>query len=39
MTRFIDEGRIELNNKTVERSIRGISSVAKNALCIARQSG
>jgi transposase len=31
-TRFIDDGRIELDNNTVERSIRGIKLSRKNAL-------
>ncbi len=32
LTRFIDDGRIELDNNTVERSIRGIKLSRKNAL-------
>ena len=32
LTRFIDDGRIELDNNTVERSIRGIKLCRKNAL-------
>ena len=32
LTRFIDDGRIELDNNTVERSIRGIKLGRKNAL-------
>jgi transposase len=32
LTRFIDDGRIELDNNTVERSIRGIELSRKNAL-------
>jgi len=32
LTRFIDDGRIELDNNTVERSIRPISLNRKNAL-------
>jgi transposase len=32
LTRFIDDGRIELDNNTVERSIRGIKLNRKNAL-------
>jgi transposase len=32
LTRFIDEGRIELDNNTVERSIRPIALSRKNAL-------
>jgi hypothetical protein len=31
LTRFIDDGRIELDNNTVERSIRGIKLSRKNA--------
>jgi transposase len=32
LTRFIEDGRIELDNNTVERSIRGIKLGRKNAL-------
>ena len=32
LTRFIDDGRIELDNNTVERSIRPIALNRKNAL-------
>ncbi|SCB55840.1 IS66 C-terminal element [Bradyrhizobium shewense] len=32
LTRFIDDGRIELDNNTVERSIRGNKLSRKNAL-------
>ncbi|WP_247276634.1 MULTISPECIES: IS66 family transposase [unclassified Bradyrhizobium] len=32
LTRFIDDGRIELDNNTAERSIRGIKLSRKNAL-------
>ena len=32
LTRFIDDGRIELDNNTIERSIRGIKLSRKNAL-------
>lgn len=32
LTRFIEDGRIELDNNTVERSIRGIKLSRKNAL-------
>jgi Transposase IS66 family len=32
LTRFIDDGRIELDNNTVERSIRPIALSRKNAL-------
>src|SRR5437879_8581112 len=32
LTRFIDDGRIELDNNTVERSIRGIKLCRKNAV-------
>lgn len=32
LTRFIDDGGIELDNNTVERSIRGIKLSRKNAL-------
>jgi len=32
LTRFVDDGRIELDNNTVERSIRGIKLSRKNAL-------
>jgi hypothetical protein len=32
LTRFIDDGRIELDNNTIERSIRGIKLCRKNAL-------
>jgi hypothetical protein len=32
LTRFIDDGRIELDNSTVERSIRPIALNRKNAL-------
>ena len=32
LTRFLDDGRIELDNKTVERSIRPITLNRKNAL-------
>ena len=32
LTRFLDDGRIELNNNTVERSIRPIALNRKNAL-------
>jgi transposase len=32
LTRFIDDGRIELDNNSVERSIRGIKLSRKNAL-------
>ena len=32
LTRFIDDGRIELDNNTVERSIRPIALKRKNAL-------
>jgi transposase len=32
LTRFIEDGRIELDNNTVERSIRGIKLTRKNAL-------
>jgi len=32
MTRFIDDGRIELDNNTIERSIRPIALNRKNAL-------
>ena len=32
MTRFLDDGRIELDNNTVERSIRPITLNRKNAL-------
>ncbi|WP_426426359.1 transposase domain-containing protein [Bradyrhizobium genosp. A] len=32
LTRFIDDGRIELDNNRVERSIRGIKLSRKNAL-------
>lgn len=32
LTRFIDDGRIELDSNTVERSIRGIALNRKNAL-------
>jgi transposase len=32
LTRFIDDGRIELDNNTVERSIRPIKLTCKNAL-------
>lgn len=32
LTRFIDDGRIELDNNTVERSIRGINLNRRNAL-------
>jgi len=32
LTRFIDDGRIELDNNTIERSIRSIKLSSKNAL-------
>jgi hypothetical protein len=32
LTRFIDDGRIELDNNAVERSVRGIKLSRKNAL-------
>ena len=39
LTRFIDDGRIELDNNTVERSIRGIKLSRKNALCAGSDGG
>ena len=39
LTRFIDDGRIELDNNTVERSIRPIALNRKNALFAGSDSG
>jgi hypothetical protein len=32
LTRFLDDGRIEIDSNTVERSIRGLALNRKNAL-------
>ena len=39
LTRFIDDGRIELDNNTVERSIRPIALNRKNALLAGSDGG
>ena len=39
LTRFLDDGRIELDNNTVERSIRPITLNRKNALFAGSDSG